>query len=100
MPTADCVYPPSSVLAADQQRAERLLFELASDLRFLPLGDGTRQLHIRALEIKGAVGRWMLDPPGAIAREATCNEIVELQSQTRAVLGRAALRAERPNAAD
>ena len=90
MPADDHVYSPESVLAADQQRAERLLFELASELRFVALAESTRRLHIRALEIKGAVGRWMNDPPEATAREATCDEIVALQARTRAVLGRAA----------
>jgi hypothetical protein len=82
-------------LTADQMRAERLLYELASELRFVAVEERTRQLHIRALEIKGAVTRWSRERPEARVREAMCDEIVALQARTRAVLSRAALAAGR-----
>jgi hypothetical protein len=89
--------PTSSALAADQVRAERLLFELATDLRFVAVEECTRDLHIRSLEIKGAVRRWIDEWPDARAREATCEEIVALQTRTRLLLGRTARAAGRPH---
>ena len=80
----------TSALDSDQERAERLLYELASDLRFVAVGERTRALHVRALELKGAVRRWRAECPDARARDATCDEIVALQKHARAVLGRSA----------
>ncbi|MCL2449555.1 MAG: hypothetical protein FWD17_11455 [Polyangiaceae bacterium] len=80
-------YVATGALADDQQRAERLLYELASDLRFVAVEEATRDLHIRALEIKGAVAHWAELRPDDRTREETCDEIVALQARTQAVLG-------------
>ncbi len=84
-----------SALADDQRRAETLLFELASALRFVPVEETTRDLHIRALELKRTVRDWMREPPAASAREATCDEILELQARTKMALAFGSARAAR-----
>jgi hypothetical protein len=50
----------------DAQQAERLLHELAVELRRLPYHGHTRGMHLRALALKRAVVRWVAD--------ATCTE--------------------------
>jgi hypothetical protein len=71
-------------LYADQERAERLLFALATDLRHLRIEEGTRVLHLRALELKRTVARWPKDRPAADARRELCDEVLSLHAETRA----------------
>jgi hypothetical protein len=75
-------------LFADQQRAERLLYALATELRHLRLEEGTRGLHLRALELKRAVSRWPKDHPAASARRELCDEVLALHTETRAFASR------------
>jgi hypothetical protein len=79
-------------LYADQERAERLLFALATDLRHLRIEEGTRALHLRALELKRAVARWPKDQPAAEARREVCEEVLSLHAETRARAARSPAR--------
>jgi hypothetical protein len=76
-------------LFADQQRAERLLFALATELRHVRLEETTRGLHLRALELKRAVARWPKDRPSATARRALCDEVLALHTESMAFASRA-----------
>jgi len=71
-------------LYADQERAERLLFALATDLRHLRIEEGTRTLHLRALELKRTVARWPKDRPAPDERRQLCEEVLSLHAETRA----------------
>ena len=82
--SADRDFPvPGSHFAADVHRAEMLLFELATELRRLPVEERTRALHVRALELKHSLGRWPEDQPDDPARRAFCDEVIALQRETR-----------------
>jgi hypothetical protein len=75
--------PSPSDLEADQLRAEGLLFELAKDLRHVPLEERTRALHLRALALKQAVARWPQSAPDPASRQALCEEVLAMQRETR-----------------
>jgi hypothetical protein len=70
-------------LASDQHRAEALLFELATILRRVPVEECTRSLHLRALALKGALGRWTVHQPDASARDAFFDELRALEREAR-----------------
>jgi hypothetical protein len=77
-------------LYADQVRAERLLFALATDLRHLRIDEGTRTLHLRALELKRVVARWPKDHPAADVRQELCDEVLSLHAEARVLVARSA----------
>lgn len=77
------LYASLDPLFADQYRAERLLFALATDLRHVRVEEATRALHLRALELKRVVARWPKDRPEHEARRALCDEVLALHGQTR-----------------
>jgi hypothetical protein len=70
-----------SSLASDQHRAEALLFELATILRRVPVEECTRTLHLRALTLRGILGRWPVDQPDASARDAFFDELRALERE-------------------
>ncbi len=72
---------PPSDLAADQHRAERLLAELAIELRRVPVDEHTRTLHLRALALKRAVMRWPDDQPDESVRHAVVDEVRVMQKE-------------------
>ena len=65
--------------------AERLLFELAAELRFVPVEERTRRLHLRALELKREVRSWRTQPPELAACDALCDEVQSLADEARRV---------------
>ncbi|HZU83102.1 MAG TPA: hypothetical protein VE987_09310 [Polyangiaceae bacterium] len=67
----------------DRAHAEALLFDLAADLRLVPVEETTRALHIRALQLKANVVLWSADSPDEGARRAVCAEIAALHEQAR-----------------
>jgi hypothetical protein len=71
----------SAELLGDTAQAEELLFELATELVRLPFGGPTRELHIRALELKRRVGQWARVIPSDAERRATCDGILELRRE-------------------
>jgi hypothetical protein len=68
-----------SELAVDKGSVEQLLFALATELRVVPLESSTRALHIRALEIKGAVSRWIEGFPDKHTRDTVRDEVLALR---------------------
>ena len=70
-----------ATLEVDTERAEALLYDLASKLVRVPLGPRTREVHLRALTLKREVARWRDAPPAEAARRATLDELVALQHQ-------------------
>ena len=77
-----------SELGADKGRAEELLFALATELRVVPLGSSTSELHVRALQLKGAVSRWTREVPDKHARQTVCDEVVALRREAQEYRGR------------
>jgi hypothetical protein len=74
-----------------KRRAEGLLYELAGELKFLPLEERTRDLHLRALSLKRTIGQWSDDEreaPDGAERESVCAEIVSMQERAREFRGR------------
>jgi hypothetical protein len=67
-----------SELVVDKGRAEHMLFALATELRVVPLGSSTTDLHMRALKLKGAVARWTEETPDKHTRETVCDEVLLL----------------------
>jgi hypothetical protein len=65
--------------------AEQLLFDLAAELRFVPVEERSRSLHLRALELKRTVREWTERARMASLDEieAVIGEIHELTSQAR-----------------
>jgi len=72
---------PPSDLAMDQQDAERLLSELAIQLRGVPLDGRTSPLHLRALALKRTVMRWSDDQPDESLRHAVVDEVRVMQEE-------------------
>lgn len=89
------LYPMLCELVADKNKAEGLLFALASELRYVPVEERTRELHVRALELKRDVAEWLRRRPDASVRQALCREVQELQAETRSLLLRPDRRIER-----
>ena len=91
---------PQSNLATDQHRAERLLTELAIELRRVPVDEHTRALHLRALALKRSVMRWPDDQPDESARHAVVDEVRVMQKEAldwrRASASRSKIAGERP----
>lgn len=85
---SDSPPPGMRAVLTDKQRAERLLFELASELRFVPVDEGNRGLHVRALELKAALSRWIGAPPPPEERRAVCDEIASLRARAQDALQR------------
>lgn len=71
--------------------AEQLLYELARDLRFVPIEPRTMRVHLRALELKREVRAWGSAPPDEGAMTAVIDEARQLSDEARR------LRAEVPN---
>lgn len=62
---------------------ERLLFELAAELRFVPVEGSARTLHVRALELKREVRAWHEAPPESAKVDTVLSEIEELTERAR-----------------
>jgi hypothetical protein len=77
----------SNALDHDVDQAGALLYDLAVVLRCVPLSPETRDLHVRALELKRDVGRWASEQPPAPLREAAIREILDLRRQASMWLG-------------
>lgn len=71
--------------------AEQLLFELARELRFVPIEPRTTKAHLRALELKREVRAWCERPPDDDTIAAVLDEIRRLSEEAMR------LRAEVPN---
>ena len=74
----------SSPFISDVQRAERILFDLAGQLRRVPVHQ-TLALHVRALQIKQLVTRWSEQLSDDASRHAVHAVIDELLSLRREV---------------
>jgi hypothetical protein len=74
----------SSPLVSDVHRAERILFDLAGQLRRVPVHQ-TLPLHLRALQIKQLVMRWSEELSGDASRQAVQAVIDELLTLRREV---------------
>ena len=68
-------------LPGDAPQAEELLFDLATELVRLPFGGATRNLHIRALELKRRLEQWARVAPSEAERQAARDGILELQRE-------------------
>jgi len=75
--------PTSDSLEAWIDYAERCLYALAHDLRRVPFVDGTRRMHLRALELKRAIARWREECPSVEARAAALDEVEQLARAVR-----------------
>lgn len=69
--------------AAAARVAEELLFDLAALLRFVPLTEQNRLLHLRALELKRRVRGWSAREPAADEARAVVAEIDRLVDEAR-----------------
>jgi hypothetical protein len=78
----------SYVLAADVRRAERVLFDLAGELRRVPLHASLR-LQLRALQIKRLVTGWTERASDDASRRAVLDELLALGSEVEALRLRA-----------
>jgi hypothetical protein len=65
------------------EHAERQLYALASQLRNVPASGPTRELHLRALQLKRELARWRTQLPDPAVREAVFSELEELIRLTR-----------------
>lgn len=70
-------------VAHDLRRAEELLFDIAADLRRVPVHAGTRDFHLRALAAKRNVSLWANSPPPDDERRRTLEELVAIQEDVR-----------------
>lgn len=73
----------SSPLVSDVHRAERILFDLAGQLRHVPVHQ-TLPLHLRALQIKQLVMRWseaLSDDASRHAVQAVIDELLSLRRE-------------------
>jgi hypothetical protein len=71
-------------LAADTERAEAILYELAGLLRLVPLGEHTSHFCVRALDLKRDVSRWVESTPPESARHALIEELLALHEAVKA----------------
>lgn len=62
---------------------EQLLYELARDLRFVPIEPRTMRAHLRALELKREVRAWASAPPDEGAMTAVIDEARRLSDEAR-----------------
>ncbi len=69
-------------LEADIQRAESMLYDVAVALKRLRLDESTRGVHLRALDLKRAVGRWRSEEPTPEDRSSVLEEIRQLADET------------------
>lgn len=67
----------SSTLAKVRD-AEQLLFDLACQLRGVPVAPGTARIHVRALELKREIQAWQTAPPDEAATDAVLAELRKL----------------------
>jgi hypothetical protein len=67
--------------------AERCLFVVAHQLKRVPLQPSTRRLHLRALELKRAIGRWRDEPPDVAGRDEVLAQIEELAHEVQSFDG-------------
>ena len=72
-----------ATLVTDQQRAETLLSELATELCRVPVERRTCALHLRALALKRHVMRWPEEHPDESVRRAVVDEVIAMQRETR-----------------
>ncbi len=82
------------VIGEDVRQAETLLYDLAVMLRQVPLREHTRELHLRALQLKRDVGQWVVHPPARSVRQAAIEQLMELHGQAVAWLRRASHQAD------
>jgi hypothetical protein len=71
-------------LDADLVRAERLLFDLAGELRRVPV-HACMHVHLRALQIKRVLMRWNEENPDDVTRHALLAELCTLQREVEAL---------------
>jgi hypothetical protein len=88
-PTNTGAAPRPQGVEAQKHRADRLLYELAKDLRHLRVEQSTQALHVRALELKAHVSRWLEERPDARECEAVAEEILALHAEARERLANA-----------
>ncbi len=62
---------------------QRALFELAADLRSVPVNERTKRLHLRALELKRMLSTWEEHPPDDHEADAVLEEVQELAVEAR-----------------
>ena len=74
---------PPADLAADQERAETLLAELAGALMRVPVDEQTRTLHLRALSLKRDVMQWHEKRPEEPVRRSVVEEILSMHEAAR-----------------
>lgn len=61
--------------------AEQVLFDLACELRFVPVAPGTAHVHVGALELKRKVHAWQTAPPDEAAIDAILAELRKLAAE-------------------
>jgi hypothetical protein len=71
-----------------------MLHALATDLVHVPVDSTTRELHIRALELRRDLGLWNESSPGPQVRQSALRELEELGVHA------ASAREERPSGRD
>jgi hypothetical protein len=76
-----------SQLEQDVLHAELLLHELALELCQVPVDSHTRELHLRALQLKRDVAAWKSAPAPDAIRRAVVAELGELRGQATAWRG-------------
>ena len=69
-----------------QRTAVELLYELAAELRVLPIRPATLRLHLRALELKRRVRDWDHDPPDRAAVDDVIEDVDRLRAEVRDAL--------------
>jgi hypothetical protein len=74
----------SYVLAADVRRGERVLYDLAGELRRVPVHASLR-LQLRALQIKKLVTGWTERASDDASRRAVLDELLALGSEVEAL---------------
>jgi len=72
-----------SELEATKRIVEQRLYDLASELRFVPVRENTRPLHLRALALKRALREWSAVPPPPDALAAMHAELRALLDAAR-----------------
>jgi len=66
---------------ANARAAEQLLFELARDLRYVPIEPRTMRAHLRALELKREVRTWAESSPDEATVKGVLAEIRRLSAE-------------------
>jgi hypothetical protein len=75
-------------LALDTERAQRILHDVALELRFGRLTGQVASLHLRALALKREVALWGESAPEKAERQSMIEELFALHERVRAARGK------------